>query len=198
MRAHRPFCRGRAGWLGILAAILTLAAGFQPARADIAPPGCTGSGLGISLFADKTDVNPGDTINYSALVFNTPFPACDASGISAWIVTPDGVTNYISLLRTNLFPGDSDFYSNVVAYVVRPQDARTNNVLRATAEDIGTIHQNTPTSMGGGFQGVDTTLDVPCIQLTAQCVGGVGENGAITFTGTITNCGNVNFRSVVV
>jgi uncharacterized repeat protein (TIGR01451 family) len=167
------------------------------ARADISPPGCTGSGLGISLFSDKTVVSAGDTIHYSALVFNTPFPACDASGISAQIVTPDGLVNPITLLRTNLFPGDSDFYSNVVAYVVRQQDA-SNGVLRATASDIGTIHQNTPNSTGGGFQGVDTTMAAPCVQIFAQCAGAEGENNPITFTGYITNCGNISLSGVVV
>ena len=41
-------------------------------------------------------------------------------------------------------------------------------------------------------------MSLPCIGLTVQCVGGVGENGAITFTGTVTNCGNNTLVGVTV
>jgi hypothetical protein len=69
--------------------------------AQKSPPGCLGSGLGISLFTSLPDVHIGDTIYYSVNVFNAPFPACDAGdtnaasagAIYAFIVTPDGVTN---------------------------------------------------------------------------------------------------------
>ena len=83
---------------------------------------CTGSGLGISLFTDRTTAHVGEQICYSALVFNTPFPACLAENVVAGIVTPDGVTNRITLRRSTLNPGDSDFYTNVVCYIVRAQD----------------------------------------------------------------------------
>src|SRR6185295_11902400 len=49
---------------------------------------------------------------------------------------------------------------------------------------------NDTPSNGGANQGVNTEVSQPCIAIAVQCVGGVGENGAITFTGTVTNCGN--------
>jgi uncharacterized repeat protein (TIGR01451 family) len=192
----------RSGTRHLAAILMGLAALFtmlpRNALANISPPGCTGSGLGLSLFADKKAVGAGDTINYSVLVFNTPFPACDATGITAEITTPDGVSHPIVLRRTALVPGDSDYYANVVSYVVRAQDVLPNNTLDATASDQGDIHQNVEDSRGGGFQGVETTVDVPCIQITANCVGATGENGAITFTGTIKNCGNAPLTGVIV
>jgi uncharacterized repeat protein (TIGR01451 family) len=162
--------------------------------------------LGISLFTSLPDVHIGDTLFYSVNVFNMPFPACDAGyadpsiagAIRAVVVTPDGVTNHIALRRTLLAPGESDFYTNVVSYVVRAQDIRSDGTVRATAADEADIHQNDVPSFGGGFQGVNTQVNQPCVQIAAQCVSGVGENGAITFTGTVTNCGNNTLVGVTV
>jgi uncharacterized repeat protein (TIGR01451 family) len=123
-------------------------------------------------------------------VFNAPFPACDASAIRAYIVTPDGVTNMIALRRTSLIPGEADMYTDVVSYVVRAQDLRPDGTVRATATDEGDISQNDTKSRGGSSQGVNTEVNQPCVKISALCVGSTGENGAITFTGSVTNCGN--------
>src|SRR5687768_825835 len=72
----------------LLAGILLALCGTLPAFGHESPPGCRGSGLGISLFTDVLDAHVGDTIRYSAQVFNTAFPACDATAIVAGIVTP--------------------------------------------------------------------------------------------------------------
>jgi len=50
-------------------------------------------------------------------VFNAPFPACDADAtnpavagaIRAFVVTSHGVTNHLTLRRTYLVPGDTEF-----------------------------------------------------------------------------------------
>ena len=189
--------------MAVLALLLFAAPG---AYADRSPPLCSGSGLGISLFTSVPDVHVGDTLYYSVSVFNQPFPACDAGAtnladagaIYAFIVTPDGITNHLTLRRTFLAPGQSDFYTNVVSYVVRFQDIRPDGTVRATAEDEGDIHKNDTNSRGGGNQGVNTEVNLPCIQISALCAGGVGENGLITFTGTVTNCGNNTLVGVTV
>lgn len=189
---------GRRGVAATVAGAVLLLLGAPVAQADRSPAGCTGSGLGISMFTSVPDVHIGDTIQYSVNVFNAPFPACDAGftnsalagAIKAHIVTPDGLTNILTLRRTFLAPGESDFYTNVVSYVVRSQDLRTDGTVRATASDEGDIHQNDTNSHGGGDQGVNTEVNLPCVSIAAACVAGVGENGAITFSGSITNCGN--------
>ncbi len=179
-----------------------LAIGPTRLDAQIRPPGCTGSGLGINLFTSSADVHIGDTLTYSVTVFNglagTGRIVCDASEIVAGIVTPDGVTNLITLRRTSLSNGEFDYYTNVVSYVVRAQDLRSDGTVRTTAFDDGNIHQNDTNSRGGGDQGVNTEVNLPCVALSALCFGGVGEGGLIRFTGSITNCGNTALVGVSV
>jgi len=168
------------------------------ARADQYPPGCDGSGLGISLFiSPTTPVHVGDTLNYSVLVFNAPASVCQASQLKAWVVTPNGVTNFISLSRTNLLPEQSDSYGPI-AYVVRQQDIQPDGTLKATATVEGMIHQNEVLSRGGAYQGVNTVVSIPCVRILAQCVNGTGENGAITFSGTVQNCGAFTLHDITV
>src|SRR5580658_7115263 len=142
----------------LAAGLLILLAGALPARAQQEPPGCTGSALGIVLYTDAPDVHIGNTLNYSVLIFNgtgTGPVVCDASGITAFVVTPNGVTNTISLTNTFLTNGQANFYSNCVSYVVRAQDIKPNGTVDATAYDMGVIHQNINNSEGGGNQGVN-------------------------------------------
>lgn len=189
----------------------SLAAGLAMVGADPAPPrprdgpratgtpGCTGSGLGILLFTDATDVHIGDAIDYSITVLNGTGSGpvvCDASDIKAFVVTPDGVSHSVALVRTRLRSGESDYYTNVVSYVVRTQDIQPDGTVRTTAVDTGIIRQNDTPSQGGANQGVNTEIKQPCIRITAVCVGGVGENGLITFTGTVLNCGNVALTGI--
>ena len=190
--------------LGLLAASMAFLAGTVPLRAHESPVGCTGSALGINLFTDTRDVHVGDTIRYSVTIFNglpgSPRVACDATGIQAAVVTPDGKTNDITslLVRRTLSNQQNDFYTNVVAYVVRVQDIRPDGTVRATASDTGAIHQNETDSQGGGDQGVNTEVVQPCIRLEVACLGGIGESGLITVSGTVTNCGNTPLNGVVI
>lgn len=190
----RPNLSRQFSFAALLAGLLMLLFGAQPARAQQVPPGCTGSGLGINLFTSSPDVHIGDTITYSVNVFNgiagTGRIVCDAINIRAFIVTPDGLTNFVTLRRTTLHNGESDFYPDVASYVVRAQDLRPDGSVRATASDVGVILQNDTPSEGGGDQGVNTEVSLPCIQIGVVCLPGVGANGAILFTGSVTNCGN--------
>jgi len=191
---------GRFIFAALLAGLLLLVSAPW-ARADQNPPGCTGSALGIVLYTDAPDVHIGDTLNYSILVFNgtdTGPVVCNATSIQAFVVTPDGVSHTIALTNTSLTSGQKNFYSNIVSYVVRAQDILPNQTVAATASDEGVIHQNINNSEGGGNQGVNTQVSLPCILLTMQCFGGVGQGAPITFTGTVTNCGNDTLVDVTV
>ena len=172
-------------------------AGLTSTVADQDPVGCSGSGLGIALFVDKPQAHIGDTLSYSALVYNSPFPACKASAIRAWVVTPDGVTNQINLKRVVLNPGESDTYTGVATYVLRAQDM-VGGVVKASAGDAAKIHQNDTLSDGEAGQTVNTVIVNPCIEITVACGNGVGQDGLITFAGTVHNCGDVKLGSVMV
>lgn len=195
--------RGPKRLLGLMAGLMGLLfAAPSEVQAQQIPPGCTGSGLGISLFTSSPDVHIGDTIRYSVNVFNGSLGStrivCDAIDIQAGIVTPDGVTNRITLVRTALSNGQSDFYPDVVSYVVRAQDIRADGTLRATAFDDGIILQNDTPSRGGSDQGVNTEVSQPCIGISVTCLGTTGEDGLISFSGLVTNCGNNTLVGVTV
>src|SRR3954468_18273178 len=189
---------GPFAWVALVAAVFLVLLTVPLGRAHESPPGCTGSGLGIDLFANIGDVHIGDTIRYSVRIFNSPFPACDATGIQASVTTPDGVSNSITglLIRRSLVPGQSDFYTNVVTYVVRAQDIRSDGTVRATAQDNGDIHQNDTDSRGGGNQGVNTEVNFPCISVVVNCTG--TANGSITYSGSVLNCGNTPLGGMTV
>lgn len=176
---------------------LLMLAGLVTGRAQQDPPGCQGSGLGIALFVDKPQAHVGDTLNYSVLVYNNPFPSCKASSISAWVVTPDGVTNSITLRRTTLNPGESDNYQNVAKYVIRAEDIK-DGVVKAGAADTAKIHQNVTLSDGAAAQTVNTMIVNPCIEVTESCTDAVGETGALQYSGTVRNCGDVPLVNVTV
>ncbi len=186
----------RLGTLSVLiffAGILLL----PSAQAQQDPPGCTGSGLGISLFVDKMVAHVGDTLHYSVIVYNSKFPACKVSEVRAYLATPDGVTNVITLKRTTLNPGEGDQYDNVAEYVVREEDVKGGMVTTATY-DLARIHQNEDLSYGQAAQSVNTRIVTPCISIVPECTGGVGESGQIGYSATVSNCGDAKLANVTV
>ena len=169
-----------------------------PARGDVSPPGCLGSGLNVALYTTPQIVHVGDVVRYDVVLFNGAFPVCDATAIQSGIVTPDGITHSIPLTRTTLLPGESDTYSDVAGYVVRASDVQPNGIVLASAFATGTIHQGKVSSLGGGNQSVNSIVSAPCILLDLMCTGSIASNGNISFTGTITNCGNAPLVNVSV
>ena len=149
--------------MAVLALVLSMIYAV-PVSAHKSPDGCTGSGLEINLFTDVQQVLIGSPISFSVNVFNglSSGPiVCDATGITASIVTPDGASHPVTLVRTALSSGQSDQYTNAVTYTARTQDVKPNGSLADTASTIGTIHQNDTDSTGGGNQGVNITIKTP-------------------------------------
>jgi uncharacterized repeat protein (TIGR01451 family) len=180
------------------------------------PPGCGGSGLGIALGTPSGDSHVGCPICYSVTVYNGgvgPITYCDASNIVAFIVTPDTNKIFIPLAalttaaweggtahtgRTLLRNGQYDYYTNVACYYIRTNDIRPDGTVRATAQDIGIILQNDTPSASTNEQGVNTEVSLPGLNIAVSCTNSVGENGAITFSGTVTNTGNSMLFNVTV
>jgi uncharacterized repeat protein (TIGR01451 family) len=211
---------GRFTFVALLAGLLLLLFSAPAARAQQVPPGCQGSGLGIFLDAPPTDSHIGCTIWYGVTIFNGgtgPKVYCDASNIVAYVVTPNGVSHPLLLGtlnttayesggthvgRTYLSNGQWDYYSNVVSYVISAPDLVPDGMggfmVRATATDIGIILQNDRPSSSTNEQGVNTEVSMPCIHITVSCTNSVGENGAINYSGTVTNCGNTMLVGVTI
>jgi hypothetical protein len=165
----------------IFSAVLLSVLSVRPALADISPTGCTGSGLGINLFASSMQAHIGDVISFSIDVFNGiagGSTVCDATSIQASIVTPDGQTHPITLLRTSLSSGQVDSYPNVVTYTARAQDATPAGTLTITANDTGVIHQNIVNSQGGGNQGINVHVlnDLHVVKVVVNASGGTATS----------------------
>lgn len=143
------------------------------------PDTCSGSGLGISIFVDNPDVHVGDAVIYSIDIFNGAGGpvSCDATSIVASVVTPDGVSHPITLSRTAMSNGQVDSYNNVLTYIARLQDVKTDGTLTATANVIGTIHQNDTDSQGGGNQGLNVTITTSGTLHVVKVV--VNDNGGV-------------------
>ncbi|MCD6050799.1 MAG: collagen triple helix repeat [Verrucomicrobia bacterium] len=179
--------------IALLAVVLLQFGTASVTYADRSPTNCIGSGLGLNLFTNLEGIRVGDRIYYGLEVFNgvpnSVSVVCDASAIQAFIVTPDGVTNSVALSRTLLHNGESDFYPDVVSYIVRVQDILPDSTVRAVALGSGTIHQGENHSTGGGFQGVNTEIVGPpgtncvCINGTNGLNGATGPMGLTGLTG---------------
>lgn len=151
-----------------------------PSSADVSPAGCVGSGLGINLFTDSTSVHIGDNIKYSLQVYNGTGIGdvmCDASDIVASLTTPDGVIHPITLTRTSLSNGQSDYYPDVVTYTSLVANVQGDNTLKASASDSGTIHQNDVNTAGSAYQGVNTFVvnDLHVIKNVVNANGGTAQ-----------------------
>ena len=151
----------------------------NPVFAHRSPANCLGSGLGINLFTYNPQVHIGDVISYDVEVFNgTSGPiVCDATDITASVITPDGVVHPLTLIRTSLLNGEMDSYPAIVSYTARAQDIQ-GGMFAATASDTGTIHQNDTNSIGGGFQGLNVTVIVPATLHVVKSV--INNNGGTT------------------
>jgi len=154
-----------------------------PAFAHRNPEGCTGSGLGIILSTNLSQVHIGDTILFSATIYNGQSVSpvvCEATDITASITSPDGSVHPISLSRTALFNMQQDNYPNEVTYIARTEDLNIDGSLHVTAEVTGVIHQNDTPSQGGGNQSVNITIIPAPVLATLHIIKNVVNTGGGT------------------
>jgi uncharacterized repeat protein (TIGR01451 family) len=182
--------------------LLCLLPGLARGQGD--PAGCTGSGIGIALYVDKSEAHTNDVLHYTAQVLNLPSASagnpgvCQASSVQAWVVLPNGQTNFLQLVPQTLDPGYVGPVLDGGTYTIRPQDIQSDGTVKAAAFVSGKIHQNVILSDGLARQGVNTKIYTPCISVTQQCANGTGEQGSIAFSGTVANCGNIDLTGVTV
>ncbi|MDP3962429.1 MAG: class F sortase [bacterium] len=163
--------------------VLFISLYITPVFAHRSPVACTGSGLSISLFVSPSQAQVGDIVSYSADVFNGIGAGpviCDATNIQASIITPDGVTHPIALVRTSLSNAEIDTYSNVVTYTIRQQDIQ-NSTVAATGHVTGAIHQNDIDSQGGGDQGINVQIAAAVSSPTTSGPSHSGRGGSCAY-----------------
>ena len=162
---------GRFTFVALLAGLFLLLFSAPAAAATLpgTPPGCHGSGLGIFLFTPSGDSHVGCQICYDILVFNGGIGpvVCDASNITAFVITPDHVSHSIPIPRTYLVNGQSDYITNAACYTISTNDILSDGTVRATAHDIAIILQNDTPSASTNEQGVNTEVSLP--GLTSPC-----------------------------
>jgi hypothetical protein len=171
-------------------------------------------------------VHVGDTIFYQ-LQLGVPGTACQASNVNAFIKFPDGtVVQFLS--GATVFQGDTItcpgdprcINTNLYHYTVRAQDIGanftlsvpsplngvTNTCSSATApNEVGVVLNAVGISLTdpagktySSCNNLGATVLIPGIACTKSCVNGIGQNGSITFSGSVTNNGNTRLLNVSV
>src|SRR5205085_2573878 len=121
-------------------------------------------------------------------------------GLVGGTVTETTVLPTGTVTLTNM----GDFVEVTNIYIVQARDTNfTDRLLKDDAQAGGIDNHDGP---GGSLIPQDFFVSFPgqifvvqpCLQVTKTCANGIGETGLITFSGTVSNCGNTLLTNVVV
>src|ERR1041385_7052450 len=107
-------------------------------------------------------------------------PACINTNLLQYTVRTQDVGQAFSLAEPNGLPNSG---TNIC--FVSPPPNRVGAVLNAVGVSVGTTAVNTYASCNN----ITALVIAPCITCSKTCTNNVGENGTITFGGTVSNCG---------
>ncbi|MBI4053828.1 MAG: hypothetical protein HY397_00695 [Candidatus Doudnabacteria bacterium] len=137
-----------------------------PARADNSPPGCTASGVGLSLTVFRADgitpvfgtVAVGETIKYEATLSHLGGSNCNFDGGTLTITLPSGsIVDVTPLGGIPLVTLGFPFVSSQVSYVVSAADIGGDDDIDASSSYTGgTSHRAPHTTVSAGA--TDTQL----------------------------------------
>jgi len=184
-------------------------------------------GFGGAAVNDIT-VHPNDTLFYQVTVGVPPDGSCPATNVDAYLAFPNGtVVQFLSHANIGqgvsiTCPGNpACINTNSLQYTVRPQDVgvafslskpnglpnsgtntcfvspapnRVGAVLNAVGVSVGDTAVNTYSSCNN----ITALVVNPCLTCSKSCTNGIGENGTITFGGTVQNCGDTVLNNVTV
>jgi hypothetical protein len=155
-----------------------------------------GSTVGVLIRANMVDDCPGDqtliTNVTDKVSFNSVNSFTTSNLISGPILLPSlGSTSNI----VNVISGP--FAGSAYTYVV---PANAAQVITNTAEQIAldTNSVTNPNGLLGGVGSAQILVLRPSITVTKICTNGVGENGVIGFSGSVSNSGDVTLTNVFV
>lgn len=196
---------------------LSLAAGlffalpvFAPkAQAAQSPPGCSANNLNVNIGVNANNITNGTVVTWVVTVQNPANPtSCDVTlgseGLYFLCPGPNGDPNGT---RTTLIPGGTTlppgFGPQVFEIPCTVQVAAGVRTAEGKVSAPGSVVHKNP--LQDDPANVDKTISVniwqPCLRLTSSCVSAINSSGtsvAVTYSGTLSNCGNVFLEGVTV
>lgn len=183
-----------------------------------------GTGLGGDIAVSPSVAHVGDTITVNFVEVFSSLNACTVTNGRAWIIYPNNsvqtwLNNFNLPPNSSIVcPGNASCLSFTTTYVVQAADIGRNlsfqtnfpagfNFNCSSSGDSNVIHfevaaagdaATDPPSLASACQTRGVRIIFPGIACNKTCVNGVGQNGAISFSGTVTNTGDVNLVNVSV
>ena len=165
MKKFISIAAGTAAAFALLAGLFSV----SPATADQNPPGCTASGVGLSLEAFRADgvtpigagtVASGETIKYKATLSHLGGSNCNYELGTLTITAPDGAVTDVTGGGIPLITSVSSFTSVPVSYVVSYAHSGGDGILDATANySGGTSHTPIIHSTVGASNGISVIME---------------------------------------
>jgi len=182
---------------------------FMPfaGQASQDPPGCTANNLAVSIAVPSNNVTNGTVVTWSVTVVNPNLPtSCSvtlgSNGLYFICPGPDGSPTGT---RTTLIPAGT---------TLSPGYGPTSFDIQCLVNVTGTSAEGKVSSPGSVVHknplqddpaNMDKSISIgvfrPCLQLTSVCNSAVNSSGnsvTVTYTGTLTNCGNILLQQVSV
>src|SRR6185295_14703257 len=183
-----------------------------------------GTGLGGEINVSPSIAHVGDTITINFVDIFSSLNTCQVTNGKAWLIYPD---NSVRLWLDNFTlnpqsiiqcPGSAPCLPFTTTYVVQAADInrtlsfQTNfptgfNFTCGNAGSPNTIQfevaasgnaSTDPASLASACQTRGVRIVNPRVACTKNCINGVGENGAISFSGTVTNTGYTALINIAV
>lgn len=171
------------------------------------PPGCSANNLNVNIGVKANNVTNGTLVTWSVSIQNPNLPTSCAvtlgpEGLFFICPGPDGNPTGS---RTTLIPGGTTIQPGYGLETFEIQCLV--NVSGQTAEGKvsapGSVVHKNPLQDDPANVDKSISLNVfrPCLQMSSTCVSAVNPTGNsvnVTYTGTLTNCGNIFLQQVVV